>query len=73
MAIAAKEGVCKVKNLSGRLLWVQQRQGRDFQLRRLDTTTNVVDTGTKTLPGRRMQLLLYLMGFSDDWEELPGI
>ena len=32
MAIAAKEGVCKVKHLSGRLLWIQQRQGRDFQL-----------------------------------------
>ncbi|CAL1169286.1 unnamed protein product [Cladocopium goreaui] len=25
MAIAAKEGVCKVKHLSGRLLWIQQR------------------------------------------------
>ena len=70
MAIAAKEGVCKVKHLSGRLLWIQQRQGRDFQLRRLDTTTNVADAGTKALPGRRMRFLLYLMGFTDDWEEL---
>ena len=54
MAIAAKEGVCKVKNLSGRLLWVQQRQGRDFQFRYLDTTTNVADIGTKTLPGHAL-------------------
>eukprot|EP00435_Cladocopium_sp_Y103_P035391 s358_g9.t1 len=70
VAIAAKEGVGKIKHLSGRLLWIQQRQGKDFQLQRLDTTTNVADAGTKALPGRRMRFLLFLMGFTDSWDEL---
>jgi hypothetical protein len=70
MAIAAKDGVGRVKHLDGRLLWIQQRQGRDFQLRRLDTTTNPADLGTKALPGKRVRLLMFLLGFTNACEDL---
>ena len=70
VAIANKEGVGRVKHLDGRLLWLQQRQGRDLELRRVDTLTNPADIGTKVLPGKRVKLLLKLMGFNNDWEDL---
>ena len=70
MAIAAKDGIGRVKHLDGRLLWIQQRQGRNFQLRRLDTTTNPADLGTKALPGKRIHLLMFLLGFTNAWEDL---
>ena len=70
LAIAEKEGVCRVKHMSGRLLWVQQRQGKDFQVRKLDTLTNPADLGTKVLPGRRVRFLMKLMGFTNSWEDL---
>ena len=53
--------VSKIKHLSGKLLWVQQRQGRDFQLRKIDTMTNPSDLGTKTFSGKRIKLPLYLI------------
>ena len=70
VAIAAKEGVSKIKHLSGKLLWVQQRQGKDFDLRKLDTTTNPSDVGTKCLSGKRVKLLLYLMHHDNDYGNL---
>eukprot|EP00435_Cladocopium_sp_Y103_P034981 s351_g9.t1 len=70
VAIAAKEGVAKIKHLSGKLLSVQQRQGRDFQLRKIDTITNVSDIGTKSLSGKRIKLLLYLMNCHNDAGDL---
>ena len=51
LAIAQREGVGKLKHLSGRLLWLQQRQGEDLGLRKLDTATNPSDLGTKSLTG----------------------
>ena len=66
VAIANKEGVGRIKHLDGKLLWVQQRQGRDFQLRRLDTATNPSDLGTKSLGGKRVRLLLYLMHYENE-------
>jgi hypothetical protein len=65
IAIASKEGVSKIKHLEGKLLWVQQRQGRDFQLRKIDTMTNPSDVGTKTLSGKRVKLLLYLINYNN--------
>ena len=62
IAIAQKEGVGKLKHLSGRLLWLQQRQSKDSDLRKLDTATNPSDIGTKTLGGKRINLLIYFMG-----------
>ena len=64
IAIAQKEGVGKLKHLSGRLLWPQQRQSKDLDLRKLDTATNPSDIGTKTLGGKRINLLMYFMGFT---------
>ena len=66
VAIASKEGVGRIKRLDGKLLWIPQRQGRDFQLRRLDTATNPSDLGTKSLGGKRVRLLLYLMHYEND-------
>ena len=62
--IVQKEGVGKPKHLSGRLLWLQQRQSKDLDLRKLDTATNPSDIGTKTLGGKRINLLMYFMGFT---------
>ena len=70
VAIAAKEGVSKIKHLSGKLLWVQQRQGKDFELRKLDTATNPSDVGTKCLSGKRVKLLLYFMHYDNDYGNL---
>ena len=70
VAVAQKEGVGRIKHLDGRLLWHQQRQRRDLELRRLDTLTNPADLGTKVLPGRRVRLLLNLLGFSNVWGDL---
>lgn len=63
----ASEGA---KRLSGRLLWLQQRQGRDLDFRKLDAMTNPADIGTKARRGKKVNMLLFLMGFTDDSEEL---
>ena len=68
VAVAQKEGVGRIKHLDGRLLWLQQRQGRDLELRRLGTLSNPADLGTKPLASVR--LLLYLLGFSNVWDDL---
>ena len=54
VCIASREGgVGRLCHLDGRLLWVQQRNNRDFQLRRVDTASNPADLGTKCLAGNR--------------------
>ena len=70
LATAQNKGVGKLKHLSGRLLWLQQRQGRDLDLRKLDTMTNPADIGTKALGGKRVHMLLFMMGFTDNSGEL---
>ena len=71
IALASKDGVGKLKHVSGRLLWIQQRQQLgDLQLRRVDTLTNPSDLGTKVLSGKRVKLLLFLCGFANDWNDL---
>eukprot|EP00435_Cladocopium_sp_Y103_P016276 s3110_g4.t1 len=70
VAAAQKEGAGRVKHLDGRLLWLQQRPGKDLELRRLDTTTNPADLGTKCLPGWRVRFLPCLLGLSKTWDGL---
>ena len=70
LAIAQREGVGKLKHLSGRLLWLQQRQGRDLALRKLDTATNPSDLGTKSLTGKRLNMLMFLIGFTNEENDL---
>ena len=70
MAIGCKEGVGRIKHLGGRLLWLQQRQNKDLQLRRIDTATNPADISAKILGGKRVRLLLKLMGFTNDFQDL---
>ena len=58
-----------MKHLNGRLLWFQQRQRKDLGLRKLDTTTNPSDIGTKTLGGKRINMLMDIMGFTDSSQQ----
>ena len=71
IAIAQKEGVGKLKHLSGRLLWLQQSKAKIYiDLRKLDMATNPSDIGAKTLGGERVNLLMYIMGFTDSSQQL---
>ena len=71
VCIASRQGgVGRIRHLDGRLLWIQQRQGRDFQPRRVDTAWNPADMGTKCLAGKRVKMLLILLGFTNDMESL---
>ena len=71
IAVASRDGVGRLKHVSGRLLWIQQRQQcGDLQLRRIDTITNTADLGTKVLTGKRVKLLMYLFGFANNWGDL---
>ena len=70
IAIAQKEGVGKLKHLSGRLLWLQPRQSKDLDLRKLETATSPSDIGAKTLGGKRINMLMYIMGFADSSQQL---
>ena len=63
-------GVGRIRHFDGRLLWIQQRQGRDFQPCRVDTAWNPADMGTKCLAGKRVKMLLVLLGFTNDMEDL---
>ena len=45
-------------------------RGKDLDLRKLDTATNPSDIGTKTLGGKRINLLMYIMGFTDSSQRL---
>ena len=49
---------------------MQQRQGRDLELRKLDTATNPSDLGTKSLTGKRVNVLMLLMGFTNEENNL---
>ena len=67
IAIAARDGVCRLKHVSGRLLWIQQRQQREESEHcRVDTIANVADMGTKVLTGRRVRMSLHLCSFQND-------
>ena len=69
-AIAQREGVGKLKHLSGRLLWLQQRQGRDLELRKLDAATNPSGLGAKALTGKRVNMLMFSIGFTNEANDL---
>lgn len=49
---------------------MRKRQGRELELRRIDAIMNIVHSGAKIFPGRRVRRLLYLMVFQDESQEL---
>ena len=70
MCTASRQGgVGRIRHLDGRLLWIQQRQGRDFQLRRVDTASSPADMGTKCLAAKRVKML-NLLGFTNRMQDL---
>ena len=58
--LASRQGSGKVRHLSGKLLWIQEKTADNtFTLRQVPTTFNVADIGTKALSRQRLFYLLY--------------
>ena len=56
--IACKRGSGKLRHVSGRLLWVQDKVAEGvMEVRQIGTTYNLADVGTKPLGKNRLQLL----------------
>ena len=53
--LASRQGSGKVRHLSGKLLWIQEKTADNtFKLRQVPTTFNVADIGTKALSRQRL-------------------
>ena len=65
--LANKRGVGKVRHLSGKLLWIQNKTN-DGSLRviQVPTLVNVSDIETKPLTGARTRALLWMIGMVED-------
>ena len=63
-AIAARQGVGKIKHLATRMLWLQQAQkeGR-LSVHSVPTARNPADIATKPLASKRILLLMYYLRF----------
>ena len=63
-AIAARQGVGKIKRLATRMLWLQQAQkeGR-LSVHSVPTARNPADIATKPLASKRILLLMYYLRF----------
>ena len=60
--IAQRSGTGKVKHLSIRELWLQEKvRARELAVRKESTTTNWADLGTKSLTGPRISELVQIM------------
>ena len=58
--LASRQGSGKVRHLSGKLLWIQEKTADNtFKLRQVPTILNVADIGTKALSRQRLFYLLY--------------
>ena len=61
--IANKLGVCRVRHLQGKLLWIQQMvQRQEFTVHQVPTKFNPADMCTKNLAFRRHCMLMFLHG-----------
>ena len=61
--LASRQGCGKVRHLSGKLLWVQEKtQDGPVSLRQVGTTENSADIGTKCLPRQRLLFLMHESG-----------
>ena len=58
--IVCKRGSGKLRHVSGRLLWVQDKVAEAImEVKQVGTTYNLADVGTKPLGKNRLQLLLH--------------
>jgi len=61
--IASGEGCGRLRHVSGKLLWIQQKNNdRSVTLKQVPTVRNVADIGTKCLEQKRLFLLMYESG-----------
>ena len=61
--LASRQGVGKVRHLSGKILWVQEKvNDGTVNLRQVPTVWNVADIGTKCLNQQRMMVLMHETG-----------
>ena len=61
--LASRQGCGKVRHLSGKILWVQEKVADEtFFLKQVSTIWNVADIGTKILSRQRLMLLMHETG-----------
>ena len=70
-AIAARQGVGKIKHLATRMLWLQQAQkeGR-LSVHSVPTSRNPADIATKPLASKRILLLMYYLRFFNNGKRI---
>ena len=65
--LCAKQGVGKLRHVSGKILWIQQHVlAGDVQVCQLPTVWNIADLGTKSLNASRVRFLLHELGVADN-------
>jgi hypothetical protein len=65
--LASRQGVVKVKDIAGKLLWVQDAVlHKQVMLIQVPTLWNLSDIGTKPFGAKRLKLLLHELGVSTD-------
>jgi len=61
--IASREGCGRLRHVSGKILWIQQKTNeKSVTLKQVPTVWNVADIGTKCLQQKRVFLLMYESG-----------
>ena len=78
--LANKTGVGRIRDLSGKLLWIQEKTAKgNITVTQVSTDLNIADLATKPLTASRMGTLLFLCGIVDaepigenDFEEMQA-
>ena len=64
--LISRQGSGKIRHLSGKILWVQEKvQQKEIEVCQIPTAWNVSDIGTKSLTKARMRFLLHELGAAD--------
>ena len=72
-SLANKRGPGKIRYLSSKLLWIQERTADgSLVVSQVSTLINTSDLGTKPLTAMRMRSLLFLLGFVDSEDGRPN-
>ena len=61
--LASRQGCGRVRHISGKVLWIQEKTNSgELTLRQVGTTWNIADVGTKALPQHRLFVLMNEIG-----------
>ena len=72
-SLANKRGTGKIRYLSSKLLWIQERTADgSLVVSQVSTLINTSDLGTKPLTAMRLRSLLFLLGFVDSEDGKPN-